>query len=123
MRPVRAGAHYLIRFYQLTLSAFVGRTCRHLPTCSEYTDEAIQTHGLWCGGWIGLSRICRCGPGGTSGYDPVPEVLPENAAWYVPWRYGRWRGPLLCEEIAADALPHAEAAPTDAHRKPRDVSA
>ena len=94
---LRRVAHYLIRTYQLTLSSLVGRTCRHLPTCSEYTDDAIQKHGLWAGSWVGLSRICRCGPGGTSGYDPAPEILPERARFYLPWRYGQWRGPLKCE--------------------------
>ena len=96
---LRRAAHYLIRFYQLTLSSLVGRTCRHLPTCSSYTDEAIQKHGFWPGGWIGVSRICRCGPWGTSGYDPVPGQLPEHSHWYAPWRYGQWRGPLKCEEV------------------------
>ena len=27
-----------------------------------------------------------------SGFDPVPETLPGNANWYVPWRYGQWTG-------------------------------
>lgn len=108
MHIIRRAAHYLIRFYQLTLSSLVGRTCRHLPTCSEYTDDAIQQHGLWAGGWIGLSRICRCGPGGTSGYDPAPPELPGNAHWAAPWRYGQWRGPLKCEGVEpqpGEALP------------------
>jgi len=38
------------------------------------------------------ARILRCHPWGTSGLDFVPERLPENAHWYLPWRYGRWRG-------------------------------
>ncbi len=97
--PTRAAAHAAIRAYQLTLSAFVGRACRHLPSCSEFTDEAIQTHGLWAGGWMGLARICRCNPWGTSGYDPVPGHAPPDAMWATPWRYGKWRGPLVCEEI------------------------
>lgn len=83
-------ARGLIRVYRYTLSAFVGRTCRHLPTCSEYTDDAIARHGLWRGGWMGVARFWRCRPFGSSGFDPVPEVLPTFAAWYVPWRYGRW---------------------------------
>ena len=99
---LRFAAHVLIRTYQLTLSAFVGRTCRHLPTCSEFTDEAIQKHGFWPGGWMGLARICRCRPGGTAGYDPVPEALPDGADWYRPWRYGQWRGPLRCEAVEAE---------------------
>jgi putative membrane protein insertion efficiency factor len=82
----------LIRLYRLTLSPFLGRQCRYLPTCSEYTEGAISRYGLWAGMWIGFARIQRCGPGGASGFDPVPDELPENAAWYLPWRYGRWTG-------------------------------
>jgi len=84
-------ARALIQTYRHTLSALVGRTCRHLPTCSEYTDEAIRQHGLWAGGWIGLARISRCRPFGTDGFDPVPTSRPEGAHWSRPWRYGRWR--------------------------------
>lgn len=87
-------AHCAIRFYQLTLSSLVGMHCRHLPTCSCYTDEAIARHGLWAGGFMGLARLCRCRPWGTSGFDPVPETLPPHAHWLRPWTYGRWRGPL-----------------------------
>ncbi|MCC2095541.1 MAG: membrane protein insertion efficiency factor YidD [Hyphomicrobiales bacterium] len=99
MQPVRRGAHYLIRTYQLTLSSLMGRQCRFLPTCSEYTDEAIQKHGLWAGGWMGLSRICRCGPGGDDGYDPPPDQLPDEAHALAPWRYGRWRRKITCESV------------------------
>jgi putative membrane protein insertion efficiency factor len=82
----------LIRAYQLTFSASAGRTCRHLPTCSDYADEAVQRHGVWPGAWMAAARICRCGPGGTSGLDFVCEAVPERSAWFLPWRYGRWRG-------------------------------
>jgi putative membrane protein insertion efficiency factor len=84
-------ARGLIRIYRYSLSSLMGRTCRHLPTCSEYTEEAIGSHGLWRGGWIGLSRIWRCRPGGSDGFDPSPAILPDRARWYLPWRYGRWR--------------------------------
>lgn len=50
-----------IRLYQLTLSGFVGNSCRHIPTCSEYGYEAIARHGLWAGGWMALFRVARCG--------------------------------------------------------------
>ncbi|HLH11037.1 MAG TPA: membrane protein insertion efficiency factor YidD [Methylovirgula sp.] len=72
----RRFAHYAIRAYQLTFSAFAGRQCRHEPSCSAYMDEAIARHGLWAGGLLGLARLCRCHPRGTSGYDPVPDALP-----------------------------------------------
>ena len=82
----------LIRLYRLTLSPFLGRQCRYLPTCSEYTEEAIGRYGLWAGTWIGLSRFQRCGPFGASGFDPVPAALPAAARWYLPWRFGHWTG-------------------------------
>jgi len=82
----------LIRLYALAISPFLGRNCRHLPTCSAYADEALRRHGNWAGLWIALARFVRCGPFGTSGYDPVCERLPDRARWYMPWRYGRWTG-------------------------------
>jgi putative membrane protein insertion efficiency factor len=82
----------LIQAYRYTLSSIIGRNCRHLPTCSEYGDEALARHGLWAGGWMTLARVLRCHPYGTSGLDFVPEKLPADSRWYLPWRYGRWRG-------------------------------
>lgn len=87
--PGRLFGTSLIRFYQLTLSSFIGNSCRHLPTCSEYTYEAIARHGLWNGGWLGLFRIVRCGPFGTHGFDPVPRSLTKDQRWFTPWRF--WR--------------------------------
>jgi uncharacterized protein len=105
--PARHAAHLAIRAYQLTLSSLIGRQCRHLPSCSDYTDEAIRRHGLWAGGWVGAARICRCGPFGTSGIDLVPEALPASGAWYKPWAYGRWRSvnpppATACEAVGQD---------------------
>lgn len=87
----RQAAHALIRFYQLTLSSVLGRSCRYLPSCSAYTDEAITRHGVWAGSWMGAARICRCHPWGASGFDPPPQAIPAGANWAAPWRYGRWR--------------------------------
>lgn len=91
MAPLqRRAARGLIRAYQLTVSGLLGRQCRYLPTCSDYMDEAIQRHGLWGGGWMGLSRVCRCHPLGDAGFDPVPAAPPPTARWFTPWRYGAW---------------------------------
>jgi putative membrane protein insertion efficiency factor len=84
-------ARVAIRVYQLTFSALVGFHCRHLPTCSQYADEAIARFGLWAGGWMTLARLLRCHPWGTSGLDYVPGATPAGARWYLPWRYARWR--------------------------------
>ncbi len=80
-----------VKAYQYTLSSLVGPRCRHLPTCSDYAEEAIDRFGLWAGGWMALARLMRCRPWGTAGLDFVPEALPANSRWYMPWRFGRWR--------------------------------
>lgn len=82
----------LILGYRYTLSPLIGFHCRHLPTCSSYGEEAIMRFGLWAGGWMTLARLLRCQPWGTSGIDNVVAELPAGAHWYMPWRYGRWRG-------------------------------
>ena len=67
----------LIISYQRFISPYNGQSCRYLPTCSEYTKEAINTHGIIKGLAFGLKRILRCHPikflGGSEGYDPVPK--------------------------------------------------
>lgn len=72
--PTRLAGTSLVRLYQLTLSGFVGNSCRHLPTCSEYAYEAIARHGLLRGAWLSARRVARCGPFGKSGFDPVPPA-------------------------------------------------
>lgn len=81
----------LVKVYRYTLSAFMGRSCRFMPSCSEFTEEALKKHGAWAGGWMGFARICRCRPGGGDGLDFVCEAVPPDAKWYLPWRYGKWR--------------------------------
>lgn len=80
-----------VHVYRLTLKPFVGWHCRHLPTCSEYALDAIDLNGPWRGGWLALSRLCRCHRWGTAGYDPVPDSRGERHT-LAPWRYGRWSG-------------------------------
>jgi hypothetical protein len=51
---------------------------------------------------MGVARLCRCNPWGSSGIDWVPQHLPQSARWYAPWRYGLWRGthvPMRCEAL------------------------
>jgi uncharacterized protein len=90
----RRAARGMITLYRYTFSPLIGMHCRHLPTCSDYADEAIARFGLWAGGWITLARLCRCHPAGTSGLDLVPRATRAGCRWYLPWRYGRWRGTL-----------------------------
>ena len=89
--PRRAG-RTLVKAYRYTLSPLVGFHCRHLPTCSDYADQALERHGLWAGSWMTLARLCRCHPWGSSGLDFVPDTLSPKSRWFLPWRYGRWHG-------------------------------
>lgn len=91
MNPLAVLLKLPIHVYRLTLKPFVGWNCRHLPTCSEYALEAIDTNGAWRGFWLMISRISRCRPWGTAGYDPVPDIRNERR-WLMPWLYGRWTG-------------------------------
>jgi uncharacterized protein len=91
-RAPRVAGGALVKCYRYALSPLVGYECRHLPTCSQYSEEAIERFGLWAGGWMTLARLCRCHPWGTSGLDFVPPSKPARAYWFTPWRYGRWHG-------------------------------
>jgi uncharacterized protein len=77
IKIVRFPFIFLIRFYQFAISPILGKSCRHIPSCSNYAIEAIELHGIFKGGWLALKRISRCHPWGTSGYDPVP---PKNSS-------------------------------------------
>lgn len=70
----------LIVFYQKTLSPdhglfrarFPYGYCRHYPTCSEYSKQAIDRFGLAKGFLLGSKRIIHCNPFVESKVDPVP---------------------------------------------------
>lgn len=62
----------LIRVYQSTFSRVLPPSCRFVPTCSQYSYEAIERYGPWRGGWLALKRIARCHPLHPGGFDPVP---------------------------------------------------
>ena len=60
----------LIRFYQKHLSL---KACPYIPSCSEYTLEAILKHGFFIGVFLGVRRILRCNPWCKGGFDKVPD--------------------------------------------------
>ena len=61
-----------IALYQRAISPYLPSSCRYNPTCSCYSYEAIQCHGLRKGSWLAAKRMLRCRPWGGKGYDPVP---------------------------------------------------
>ena len=63
----------IIKFYQIVVSPVMGPSCRHYPTCSQYTIESLKTHGVVRGLYLSVRRIWKCRPGGSHGYDPVPK--------------------------------------------------
>jgi len=79
-----------IHIYRWTFKPLAGHHCRHWPSCSQYALDAIDKNGAWRGFWLMMSRLVRCGPGGTHGVDPVPDIRSAYHP-FAPWRYGRWR--------------------------------
>jgi len=62
----------MIYIYKYLISPVLRSSCRYIPTCSEYSLEAIKKHGLFKGGFFAMKRILSCNPWGGHGYDPVP---------------------------------------------------
>tara|TARA_Y100001958_G_C21099547_1_gene449969 strand:- start:417 stop:659 length:243 start_codon:yes stop_codon:yes gene_type:complete len=65
----------IIKFYKYLISPLLGNSCRYLPTCSDYSIEALRTFGFFKGLYLSLKRIISCNPWGDSGYDPVKKKL------------------------------------------------
>tara|TARA_B100001063_G_C16666594_1_gene503945 strand:+ start:59 stop:310 length:252 start_codon:yes stop_codon:yes gene_type:complete len=69
----------LITGYQFLISPLLGNSCRYLPTCSEYSIEALKTCGLLKGLYLSITRIFSCHPikflGGGEGFDPVSKDM------------------------------------------------
>jgi putative membrane protein insertion efficiency factor len=80
MKPYERSVRAALRAYKLTLSPLIGRSCRFLPTCSEYAAQSLIDHGPWRGSALAVRRLCRCHPLGGAGYDPPPPPRPAKQA-------------------------------------------
>lgn len=61
-----------IEIYQAAVSPYLMKSCRFHPSCSFYSKEAVQKHGILKGGSLSAARLLRCNPFSKGGYDPVP---------------------------------------------------
>jgi len=62
------------KFISPVLEKTFGRACRFTPTCSEYTNVALERFDTKKGLTLGIKRVARCHPWGGSGWDPVPNM-------------------------------------------------
>ncbi|XP_078181382.1 membrane protein insertion efficiency factor [Carex rostrata] len=60
----------LLIFYKREISPLLPRSCRYVPTCSQYSMDAYKKYGFVKGSVLTVWRICRCNPFGGSGFDP-----------------------------------------------------
>jgi hypothetical protein len=72
---MRRVAIAVLKAYQYVISPLLGPRCRFYPSCSNYSIEAFQRHGVVAGFYLTLIRLLKCHPFHEGGIDPVPEYL------------------------------------------------
>tara|TARA_B100001142_G_scaffold156778_1_gene157281 strand:- start:113 stop:352 length:240 start_codon:yes stop_codon:yes gene_type:complete len=65
----------IIKIYKFLISPLLGNSCRYLPTCSEYSIDALKTYGFFKGVFLSIKRILSCHPWGSGGFDPVKKEM------------------------------------------------
>ena len=68
-----------IKGYKFIISPLFGYSCRYLPTCSEYSIEALKNFGFLKGSYMSIKRILSCHPikflGGGEVFDTVNKKI------------------------------------------------
>ena len=71
-----------IKAYKYLFSPLLGHSCRYLPTCSEYSIDALKEHGFLRGLFMSIKRILSCHPikflGGGEGFHPVKKEIKDK---------------------------------------------
>lgn len=82
-------AKFFIYFYKFFISPILPKSCRFIPSCSEYSLEAVKKHGFFCGAILTVKRLLHCHP--FSKKDFLDEV-PNNLSNISPFKYfGKFR--------------------------------
>ncbi|XP_055807889.1 UPF0161 protein At3g09310 isoform X2 [Solanum dulcamara] len=68
----------MLKFYKREISPIMPKSCRYIPTCSEYSMIAYKKYGVVKGTVLTAWRLCRCNPLGGSGFDP-PRWFDEES--------------------------------------------
>lgn len=63
----------VVRFYRSWVSPALPGSCRFVPSCSAYAQQALERHGAWKGALLTAERLLKCHPFHPGGVDPVPE--------------------------------------------------
>ena len=81
MAAFNSAAKYFIKLlivlYRNLISPFLGANCRFYPSCSLYTQIAIERFGVIHGLRLASKRLFKCHPwnGKCDWYDPVPDKI------------------------------------------------
>ena len=65
----------VIKLYKYLVSPLIGQSCRYLPTCSEYSIDALKTFGFFKGLLLSMKRILSCHPWSNGGFDPIKKKI------------------------------------------------
>lgn len=61
----------IVRLYKYLISPILPGSCRFIPSCSEYSIEALRKYGALKGCYLSIRRVARCNPFNPGGFDPV----------------------------------------------------
>ncbi|MCG8535517.1 MAG: membrane protein insertion efficiency factor YidD [Pseudomonadales bacterium] len=74
----------LLAIYRNAISPLMPPHCRFYPTCSCYSQQAIQHYGFARGSLLTLRRLSKCHPWHPGGYDPVPGCTEQTDSHIHP---------------------------------------
>lgn len=72
--PNRTTASFLASLIRIGRNLLMSNklpSCRFVPSCSVYAQEALTRYGVLRGGWMAVTRLLRCHPLARGGADPV----------------------------------------------------